>query len=232
MRVPVAAAAALSMSILCAPLAAQPARDAAVSPLELGKIWDAEHVSPALPPLMDHAEVVRRLESLTAGAGQKIFKVEKIGESIEGRSINAVARRLRSVARAALVADARRRAHRDVGALRSVRVPAQASGRSGRPPDSRRPDAARRADAQPGRGGTLSAAERAEHRRQPRRAASADARGPRAQRPSRSPQSADRIQPAQPGLAHVGGRSAEAGVGVAPLGRVRRSRGPRTQGGR
>ncbi len=91
MRVSVAAAAALSMSILCAPLAAQQARDAAVSPLELGKIWDAEHVSPALPPLMDHAEVVRRLESLTAGAGQKIFKVEKIGESIEGRSINAVA---------------------------------------------------------------------------------------------------------------------------------------------
>ena len=37
---------------------------------ELGPIWDAEHVSPPLPPLIDHAEVVRRLtELVSADAG-------------------------------------------------------------------------------------------------------------------------------------------------------------------
>jgi hypothetical protein len=69
---------------------AQPAREESVSPLELARIWDAEHVSPPLPSLVDHAEVIRRLDGLTAAAGAKLLAVEKIGESIEGRSINAV----------------------------------------------------------------------------------------------------------------------------------------------
>ena len=42
--------------------AGQRGAPASISPQELARIWDAEHVSPPLPPLVDHAEVVRRLE--------------------------------------------------------------------------------------------------------------------------------------------------------------------------
>jgi Zinc carboxypeptidase len=59
-----------------------------VAPQELARIWDAEHVSPALPALVDHAEVVKRLEAVAAATD--LFTVEKIGESVEGRSINHV----------------------------------------------------------------------------------------------------------------------------------------------
>jgi hypothetical protein len=59
------------------------------APQELARIWDAEHVSPPQPPLVDHAEVVRRIESLRTVPGG-LFTVEKIGDSIEGRSINYV----------------------------------------------------------------------------------------------------------------------------------------------
>src|SRR5262245_14111993 len=56
---------------------------------ELSAIWDAEHVSPPLSPLLDHAELVRRLDGL-AKRSPDAFAIEKIGESIEGRSINYV----------------------------------------------------------------------------------------------------------------------------------------------
>ena len=56
-------------------------------PQELGRIWDAEHVSPPLPPLLDHPEVLRRLNAFVTAAPD-LFTMEKIGESIEGRSIN------------------------------------------------------------------------------------------------------------------------------------------------
>jgi hypothetical protein len=83
------ALAPLAVALLSAALAAQPTRDASVSPVELARIWDAEHVSPPLPPLVDHAEVVRRLEALQKEPRGSVA-VEKIGESMEGRSINAV----------------------------------------------------------------------------------------------------------------------------------------------
>jgi hypothetical protein len=83
------AAIAVWLSLAAASGGQQPAVDQSALALELAKIWDTEHVSPPLPPLMDHADVVRRLDALTA-AGQKLFAVEKIGESVEGRSINAV----------------------------------------------------------------------------------------------------------------------------------------------
>jgi hypothetical protein len=80
---------ALSLSLgAIAPLIAQPVSEQSVAPQELARIWDAEHVSPPLPPLLDHADVVSRLDSLRAGSD--LFAVEKIGESIEGRSINYV----------------------------------------------------------------------------------------------------------------------------------------------
>jgi hypothetical protein len=62
---------------------------AAVSPHDLARIWDAEHVSPALSPLVDHNEVVRRLEDLTRSS-PGFFTVEKAGESVEGRAIHHV----------------------------------------------------------------------------------------------------------------------------------------------
>ena len=61
---------------------------AALAPQELARIWDAEHVSPPLPPLLDHAEVQRRLRAL--GERGDLFQVETIGRSVEGRTIDMV----------------------------------------------------------------------------------------------------------------------------------------------
>ncbi len=75
---------------LCALLApAASAQRPTITPQELGRIWDAEHVSPALSPLVDHAEVVRRLDALVA-ATPDLFEMEQVGQSGEGRSINHV----------------------------------------------------------------------------------------------------------------------------------------------
>jgi hypothetical protein len=85
----VAASAILAAS--AATTATPPRADkvAAVSPQELGRIWDAEHVSPPLPPLLDHAEVERRLKGV-AEADPNRFIFERVGASLEGRSINMV----------------------------------------------------------------------------------------------------------------------------------------------
>jgi hypothetical protein len=84
---------ALSATVICALLAAPAAGQRSVqlstNPQELARIWDSEHVSPPLPPLVDHADVVRRLEALTSAA-PGLFTVEQIGESVESRSINHV----------------------------------------------------------------------------------------------------------------------------------------------
>jgi hypothetical protein len=69
--------------------AGQRGAPASVTPQELARIWDAEHVSPPLPPLVDHAEVVCRLEALSE-KHRGFFEIEKAGESLEGRSINHV----------------------------------------------------------------------------------------------------------------------------------------------
>jgi len=61
--------------------------DTPLTPKELTAIWDAEHVSAALPPLVDHKEVVRRLTDVVSAAPD-LFAMEKIGESLEGRAIN------------------------------------------------------------------------------------------------------------------------------------------------
>jgi hypothetical protein len=71
--------------------AASPQRpaDPSVSPRDLAKIWDAEHVSPPLPPLVSHADLMKRLAQLTSERAG-LFRVEKAGESVEGREINLV----------------------------------------------------------------------------------------------------------------------------------------------
>jgi Zinc carboxypeptidase len=72
-----------------AALAAAPARVAPVAPQELARIWDAEHVSPPLPPLLDQAEVERRLQALSSADPQR-FVLERVGASLEGRAINMI----------------------------------------------------------------------------------------------------------------------------------------------
>ncbi|MGH9331892.1 MAG: M14 family zinc carboxypeptidase [Vicinamibacterales bacterium] len=71
----------------CGAFSAQGA--ATPAPQELAKLWDAERVSPRVPPLVDHAEVVRRVEALKR-RDARFFTVEEIGRSVEGRSINHV----------------------------------------------------------------------------------------------------------------------------------------------
>jgi hypothetical protein len=85
-----AAAAAAAVAVLAVALWAQRhSAETVITPQELARIWDAEHVSPPLPPLVDHEEVVRRLGQLVA-SDPALFRLEKLGESIEGRSINYV----------------------------------------------------------------------------------------------------------------------------------------------
>ena len=69
--------------------AAQRSRPVAIAPQDLARIWDAEHVSPQVPPLLAHAEVVDRLKTVVAAAPE-IFTMEQVGESVEGRAIHHV----------------------------------------------------------------------------------------------------------------------------------------------
>src|SRR5919112_3087413 len=80
------AALVLSMAGVCTRTASA---QSGPTPQELAQVWDAEHVSPPLPPLVDHPEVMRRLNAFAAAAPD-LFTVEQIGSSVEGRSINDV----------------------------------------------------------------------------------------------------------------------------------------------
>jgi hypothetical protein len=59
------------------------------APAALAAAWDAEHVSPPLPPLVRHADLVQWLADLSRRSPD-LFAVEEIGRSVEGRSINHV----------------------------------------------------------------------------------------------------------------------------------------------
>jgi tetratricopeptide (TPR) repeat protein len=56
---------------------------------ELAAIWDREHVSSPVSPLVNHEEVVRRLDELRQQSGD-LFRIEEVGKSVEGRSIHLV----------------------------------------------------------------------------------------------------------------------------------------------
>jgi hypothetical protein len=58
-------------------------------PAALSALWDAEHVSPPLPPLVRHADIEAWLQQLRANTPD-LFSLEEIGRSVEGRSINHV----------------------------------------------------------------------------------------------------------------------------------------------
>jgi hypothetical protein len=66
----------------------QPAPTPTALPQQLAAAWDVEHVSPSLPPLLNHAELMRRLEQLARSS--PLFDIRRAGESVEGRSINHV----------------------------------------------------------------------------------------------------------------------------------------------
>ena len=68
---------------VCFPFAADSQGEQPISPRELGQIWDAEHVSPPLPPLLDHDEVVRRLKAVAGGSGP-VHRSSSVGASVEG----------------------------------------------------------------------------------------------------------------------------------------------------
>jgi hypothetical protein len=67
----------------------KPGKVPPVSPQELARIWDTEHVSPPLPPLLEHAEVERRLQAVSQVDPSR-FIFERVGASLEGRSINMI----------------------------------------------------------------------------------------------------------------------------------------------
>ncbi len=84
------AALALCLAFARGPVLAQePPAAPPPSPQELAELWDREHVSSPLPPLVDHREVVSRLEALRRQASD-LYAVREVGKSIEGRSINLV----------------------------------------------------------------------------------------------------------------------------------------------
>jgi hypothetical protein len=83
------AALVVALLAFAAPVSGQRRAVPTVTPVELARIWDAEHVSDPLPPLVDHAELVRRLNAAVSAAPE-LLSMEKIGESVEGRSIHHV----------------------------------------------------------------------------------------------------------------------------------------------
>jgi zinc carboxypeptidase len=56
---------------------------------DLAHIWDQEHVSPPVPALLDHDEVERRLQAIAERDSTR-FILERVGSSLEGRSINMI----------------------------------------------------------------------------------------------------------------------------------------------
>jgi len=50
---------------------------------DLARLWDGEHVSSPISPLVDHAEVKRRISALSSD----LLRVSEVGKSLEGREI-------------------------------------------------------------------------------------------------------------------------------------------------
>ena len=86
-----AARLALVFGILTPFVLTSAAQKTAPSSAELMRIWDAEHVSPPLSPLFDHAEVKKRVDALKEqddrSGASPLIRVREIGRSLEGREI-------------------------------------------------------------------------------------------------------------------------------------------------
>jgi hypothetical protein len=83
------AAAATALLTICSLSASFAQRPSPLTPQDLAQIWDGEHVSPPLPPLLEHDEVERRLQAVAQTDPSRIF-LERVGTSLEGRSIDMV----------------------------------------------------------------------------------------------------------------------------------------------
>jgi hypothetical protein len=82
----------IALCLVDASLLSTPRQERSPVPLSaqaLGRVWDEEHVSPPLPPLLDHDEVERRLTAVAA-ADPNLFRLERVGASLENRSINMI----------------------------------------------------------------------------------------------------------------------------------------------
>ena len=78
--------AVLGIWLSVAPASAQdPQRDA----LGAARVWEVEHIDYGPPALLDHARLLPRLDAAVK-EGPGLYQMEKIGESLEGRSINHV----------------------------------------------------------------------------------------------------------------------------------------------
>jgi hypothetical protein len=69
----------------CATVARVP-QAAAPSPPVLARMWDAEHVSSPVSPLVTHTEVMERVQAIAA-SGNRLLRVREVGRSLEGRQI-------------------------------------------------------------------------------------------------------------------------------------------------
>jgi Zinc carboxypeptidase len=69
--------------------AAQAARAASADPAALARVWDAEHVSAPLPPLLTHRDVVAQIAKIKQTAPD-LFSEEVVGKSVEGRDLHHV----------------------------------------------------------------------------------------------------------------------------------------------
>ncbi len=74
--------------VLCLALAATAgvAAQQDLSSQALARLWDAEHVSPPVSPLVDHAEVKKRIQALPTD----LMRVREVGRSLEGREVFSV----------------------------------------------------------------------------------------------------------------------------------------------
>jgi hypothetical protein len=78
----------LPLAALAVALLAPAQLPVATSPQALADLWKIEHVSSPITPLVDHAEVKRRILAIQAAAGASTtLRVEQVGTSLDGREI-------------------------------------------------------------------------------------------------------------------------------------------------
>ncbi len=65
------------------------AQDLQRDALAVARIWEAEHIDYGPPALLDHARLLVQLDAALK-QGEGLYKMEQIGHSVEGRSINYV----------------------------------------------------------------------------------------------------------------------------------------------
>jgi hypothetical protein len=83
---PIALACAAFVFLAVGPAAAQDVgRDARA----VARVWEAEHLDSGQPALIDHARLMQWLDKLEK-EGEGLYRIEQIGQSVEGRSIEHV----------------------------------------------------------------------------------------------------------------------------------------------